>query len=63
MYGSWAYGRATTTTTGGQTMLISKPSSTNTIVCFNGRPEGVQGIVYDAEFLRDSLGAKYNIKK
>lgn len=33
-YGSSAYGSATTTTYGGQTFFIRKPSATNTILCF-----------------------------
>jgi len=33
-YGNTAYGSATTTTYGGQSFLIRKPSATNTIVCF-----------------------------
>ena len=57
-YGNTAYGTANTTTYGGQTFLISKPSTTNTIVCFKGKPE-IQGIVYDAQFLCRSLGRKY----
>lgn len=32
--GSYAYGSATTTTSGGQTYVISKPRATNTILCF-----------------------------
>ncbi|ABI59617.1 CC0125/CC1285 family lipoprotein [Nitrosomonas eutropha] len=57
-YGNSAYGTANTTTYGGQTFLISKPSTTNTIMCFKGKPD-IQGLVYDAQFLCGSLGKKY----
>lgn len=61
VYGNTAYGRSTTTFTGGQTFLITKPSTTNTIVCFKGRPE-VNGLVYDANFIYNSLASKYGVK-
>ncbi len=60
-YGNTAYGSARTTTTGGQSFIIKKPSSSNTIVCFNGKPENGM-FVYDAKFIYDSLTAKYGIK-
>jgi len=47
-----------TTTSGGNTQIVGRPSTTNTIICFNGRPDnGV--FVYDANFLYSSLSAKY----
>lgn len=58
-YGNTAYGTAHTTTTGGQSFNFTFPNLTNTIVCFHGKPD-VQGLVYDAEFLCKSLGAKYS---
>jgi hypothetical protein len=58
--GSTLYGQATTTTYGGQTYLISKPSSTNTIVCFKEQPE-VNVLVYEAEYVRNSIRQKYGI--
>lgn len=60
-YGNTAYGSAHTTTTGGQSFIIKKPSSTNTIVCFNGKPENGM-FVYDAQFIYTSLTAKYGIQ-
>jgi hypothetical protein len=57
-YGNSAYGTAQTTTYGGQTIHISRPSTTNTIMCFKGKPD-IQGLVYDAQFLCNSLGGKY----
>lgn len=60
-YGNHTYGSATTTTTGGQTYNISKPSSSNTIVCFKEKPE--EGFSYNAEFIYKSITQKYGIKK
>ncbi len=59
-YGNYAYGSATTTTTGGQTYNISKPSSSNTIVCFKEKPESVY--TYNAEFIFKNIRNKYGIK-
>jgi hypothetical protein len=59
-YGNAAYGTARTTTYGGQTFLISKPSTTNTIMCFNGKPD-IQALVYDAKSVCNSLGQKYGV--
>jgi hypothetical protein len=59
-YGNSAYGTAYTTTYGGQTFNISKPSTTNTIMCFKGKPD-IQGLVYDAQFLCNSLGSQYEV--
>jgi hypothetical protein len=59
-YGNSAYGSANTTTYGGQTFLIRKPSATNTIVCFKDKPE-IAGLVYDAAFVARSIRQKYNI--
>ena len=61
VYGNTAYGSAITTTTGGETYLITKPSATNTIVCFKEKPD-VSGLVFDAEFITKSLKDKYGIK-
>lgn len=60
-YGNTAYGQSTTTTTGGETYLIRKPSTSNTIVCFSERPKDVHGLVYDARFVSNSLTRKYGI--
>ena len=62
-YGNTAYGSAHTTTSGGETYLIAKPGVANTIVCFKERPEGYQGMVYNADFLYDSLTQKYRIRR
>lgn len=60
--GNYAYGTATTTTTGGQTFMFSKPRRTNTIICFREKPE-VDGLVYDAEFVSQSIKTKYKLTK
>jgi len=59
--GNYAYGSATTTTTGGQTFLFSIPSSRNTIVCYKDKPE-INGLVYNAKIVAASIRKKYNIK-
>lgn len=57
--GNYAYGSATTRTTGGQTYNISKPSSSNTIVCFKEKPETV--FAYNANFIYKNIRQKYGI--
>ncbi len=59
-YSGNTYGTATTTYSGGQTFHISKPRTTNTIVCFKEKPEGFS---YNAEFLAKSLKEKYELNK
>ena len=54
------YGTATTTVSGGQTYNISKPSSSNTIVCFKEKPK--KGFSYNAEFIFKSVSKKYDIE-
>lgn len=60
-------GQAQTTTYGpvthgGQTYTFSKPSATNTIVMVKTQNE-FPGMTYDAKFLYESLGRKYEINK
>lgn len=57
-YNSNTYGTATTQISGGQTYNISKPSTSNTIVCFKSKPEGFS---YSAKFLVESLKKKYEL--
>lgn len=59
--GNHAYGTAYTTTNGGNTFIISRPRVANTIVCFKEKPED-KGIVYDADFLVDSIKKKYDLQ-
>jgi len=54
-------GSATTHTYGGQTFIISKPTTTNTIVCFKEKPE-INGLIYKVDFLMQSLTQKYGIE-
>jgi hypothetical protein len=58
--GNFAYGQATTNTYGGNIYNISKPSATNTIICFPERPPNI--FSYDAEFIYNSLATKYKVK-
>jgi len=58
--GNSTYLNATTHTSGGQTFFVSKPSITNTVVMFKDKPE-VQGMVYNAKFICQSLGEKYEV--
>lgn len=60
--GRYAYGNATTTTYGGQTYLITKPSAENTILCFKEKPE-IDGLVFDADFIARSIKQKYGLNK
>jgi hypothetical protein len=48
--------------TPGQANIITKPSTTNTIICYNGKPDN-QSFSYDAQYLYDSLSKKHDIKK
>ena len=59
-FGSTGYLNAQTRTTGGQTFTAQKPSTTNTIICFAGKPD-IGGLVYDAQFLFKSLAPKYGV--
>ena len=57
LYGNTGYGSYTTY--GGQTFLIAKPTSSNTILCYNEKPEGFS---YNAEFIVKSVRDKYKLK-
>lgn len=59
-YNANTYGTATTTVSGGQTYNISKPSSSNTIVCFKEKP--ATGFSYNAEFIFKNITKKYDIE-
>jgi len=60
--GNSMYGSANTTTSGGQTFLMRKPNTTNTIVCFREKPK-INNLVYDAEFVVNSIKKKYGLTK
>lgn len=53
-------GNATTRTYGGNTYVISKPSANNTVMMFKGKPN-TNTITYDASFICNSLGKKYEV--
>ena len=59
--GNTVSGSATTTTTGGQTYVTVMPSATNTVVYFKEKPS-VQGFSYNADFICNSLGQKYQAR-
>ena len=58
-YGNNATYSSNTTYTPGQTYTFHKPKSGLMIRCFATKPEGIS--VFDAAFLRQSLGSKYGI--
>ncbi|MEW8252373.1 MAG: hypothetical protein AB2660_15305 [Candidatus Thiodiazotropha sp.] len=57
-YSGNTYGRATTFNSGGQTFLISKPASVNTIYCFKQKPSILS---YDASIIQKSIREKYDL--
>lgn len=48
------------TTTGGDTIVSTYPSTTNTVRGYTKKPD-VAGLVYDARFICGSLGRKYEV--
>src|SRR5262245_13545958 len=58
--GNTAYGMARTSTYGGQTFVMHQPSTTNMILCFKEKPD-IAGLIFDAEFVKNSLKQKYGI--
>ena len=58
--GNTAYGSATSTSYGGNTFFASYPSAHNTVVMFKEKPEA-SGVIYDARFVCQSVGAKYKV--
>lgn len=61
IYGNQIYGNSRTNAYGGQNISYSKPTTTNTIICFKEKPETNQ-IVYDAKFIVKTIKEKYDIK-
>ena len=55
--GNSIYGTATSTTYGGNTVFVSKPSAVNLVVMMDEKPES--GLVFDAAFICGSMGPKY----
>ena len=60
MYNGIGNVNSTTTITGGDTQIISKPTTSKTIICYKTKPEKV-GMVLDAIFIKDSLTKKYQL--
>lgn len=58
--GNYIYGNARTQMYGGQTIVVSEPATTNTVVMFDEKPT-IQGMVYDARFVCSTLGKKYDV--
>ena len=58
--GNVIYGKATTKQYGGHTYITSAPSAKNTIVLYKEKPK-INGLVYDASFLKKSIKQKYGI--
>lgn len=58
--GGTSYGSATTTTYGGDSYIITKPNTSNTIIIFKEKPE--QGFSYNAESVYKALAKKYGIE-
>lgn len=56
-----AYGTSISTTIGGESYIIRKPSTENTIVCFKEKPPA-QDIVYESQVVIQSIRAKYGMK-
>lgn len=58
-YSGNTYGNATTTTYGGQTHLIRRPSASNTILCFKEKPVE---FTYNAAYIVKSMKEKYGLE-
>lgn len=58
--GNNVFGNANTTTSGGKTYYISKPSQSAVVICYNEKPS--EQFSFNAEFIFKSLTKKYKIK-
>lgn len=52
----------TTNYSGGDTYIFRRPSTRNTIKCFKEKPEGISGMIYDAEQIKANMRKQYRIK-
>lgn len=59
-YGNMSFLNAKSRITGGDSFSVVKPSTSNTIVCFKGKPQ-ISALVYDARLIMNSIGPKYGI--
>ena len=60
--GTNVYSSSTTTTTGGQTYVISKPGHSMLVAFYNTPPNDL-GFVYDARFIDASVREKYGLPR
>jgi len=60
IYGNMISGSSTTQYSGGDTRYISKPTANNSVTMLNGNPNK-SATVYDAAFICNSLGKKYEV--
>jgi hypothetical protein len=60
VYGNRISGSSTTEFSGGNTTFISRPTANNVVVMFKERPN-IGAMVYDAIFICNSLGKKYEV--
>ncbi len=59
-YGTTISGSSTTRFSGGNTTHITKPTANNVVAMFKGNPK-INSMVYDANFICNSLGKKYEV--
>jgi hypothetical protein len=59
--GNTVYGRSTSTSYGGDTYFMARPTANSTVAMFKEKP-AVSGLVYDARFVCNSVGAKYQVQ-
>lgn len=60
IYGNTIYGNASTITTPGSSFAWTFPTANNTVVMFHEKPQA-DTMIYDAEFICRSLGAKHKV--
>jgi hypothetical protein len=60
VYGNSISGSSITRYTGGDTTYVSKPTANNTVAMFKVNPN-ISAMVYDANFICNSLGKKYEV--
>lgn len=61
LYDNYAYGSATSTTTGGQVYNIRKPRVIFVILCFKDKPN-VSATIFNASYVKKSIKSKYDLK-
>ncbi|EJC7061795.1 hypothetical protein V6961_004480 [Vibrio parahaemolyticus] len=59
-FGNNLMGTSMTTFSGGDTISVSSPTNTNTIVMFKDRPDNV--VSYNAKFMIDSIKKEYGVE-